>query len=51
MSSASSIVKISNSSNDDLFLCRAFAKAISSDKLNQIIEQQTISTEPITVEL
>ncbi|CAF3808180.1 unnamed protein product [Rotaria sp. Silwood1] len=50
MSSGSSVVKISNMSNDDLFLCRAFAKAISSDKLSQIIEQQTILKESTSVE-
>ncbi|CAF1063833.1 unnamed protein product [Rotaria sordida] len=51
MNNESNIVKVSNPTNDDLFLCRAFAKAISSDKLNQIIEQQTISTEPTTIQL
>jgi hypothetical protein len=47
MTSSSNIVKTTNPSNDDFFLCRAFAKAISSDKLLQIIEQQPISTESL----
>lgn len=42
-----SVVKTTNPPNDDLFICRAFAKAISSDKLNQIIEQQPVTTEPL----
>ena len=46
MASSSNVVKTTNPPNDDLFLCRAFAKAVSSDKLIQIIEQQ-----PITIEL
>jgi hypothetical protein len=46
MTSSSNVVKTTtNSSNDDFFLCRAFAKAISSDKLLQIIERQPIQTE------
>jgi survival motor neuron protein len=47
MASSSSVVKTTNPPNDDLFLCRAFAKAISSDKLLQIIEQQPITTESV----
>lgn len=48
MASSASVVKTTTPSNDDFFLCRAFAKAISSDKLLQIIEQQpTESTESI----
>jgi hypothetical protein len=47
MTSSSSVVKTTNPSNDDFLLCRAFAKAISSDKLLQIIEQQPITTESI----
>ncbi|CAF1089699.1 unnamed protein product [Adineta steineri] len=40
MTSSSNIVKTINPITDDFFLCRSFAKAISSDKLLQIIEQQ-----------
>jgi survival motor neuron protein len=47
MTNSSNVVKTTNPSNDDFFLCRAFAKAISSDKLLQIIEQQPISTESL----
>jgi hypothetical protein len=45
MTSSSNVVTVTNPANDDFFLCRAFAKAISSDKLLQIIEQQPITTE------
>ncbi len=45
MTSSSNVVKTTNPSNDDFFVCRAFAKAISSDKLLQIIELQPIATE------
>lgn len=45
MASSTSVVKTTNPPNDDFFLCRAFAQAISSDKLLQIIEQQPIQTE------
>jgi hypothetical protein len=45
MTSSSNVVKVTNPTNDDFFLCRAFAKAISSDKLIQTIEQQPITTE------
>jgi hypothetical protein len=45
MTSSTNVVKTTNPPNDDFFLCRAFAKAISSDKLLQIIEQQPILTE------
>jgi survival motor neuron protein len=48
MTSANSIVKTTNPPNDDLFLCRAFANAISSDKLLQTIEQQPVTTEIVT---
>jgi survival motor neuron protein len=47
MASSSNVVKTTSPPNDDLFLCRAFAKAISSDKLLQIIEQQPITTESV----
>jgi len=47
MTSSNSVVKTTNPSNDDFLLCRAFAKAISSDKLLQIIEQQPITTESV----
>jgi survival motor neuron protein len=45
MTSSTSVVKTTNPPKDDFFLCRAFAKAISADKLLQIIEQQPIPTE------
>jgi survival motor neuron protein len=47
MASPSNVVKTTNPSNDDFFLCRAFAKAVSSDKLIQIIEQQPVAIEPV----
>jgi len=48
MASSNNVVKVTtNPTNDDFFLCRAFAKAISSDKLLQIIEQQSITIEPL----
>ncbi|UJR10872.1 hypothetical protein I4U23_015059 [Adineta vaga] len=40
MASTGNVVKTTHSTNDDFFLCRAFAKAISSDKLRQLIDQQ-----------
>lgn len=48
MTDSSSVVKITHESTDDFILCRAFAKAISSGKLHQIMEQQKISAESIT---
>ncbi|CAF3004278.1 unnamed protein product [Rotaria socialis] len=51
MNISRSVVKISKPSDDDLFLCRAFAKAIESDKLHQIIQQQTVSIESPAAEL
>ena len=47
MTSSKSVIKTTNPPNDDFFICRAFAKAISSEKLIQIIEQQPIPTEPV----
>ncbi|CAF1119662.1 unnamed protein product [Adineta ricciae] len=44
MASASNVVKTIPSVNDDFFLCRAFASAISSDKLLEIIDQQPASS-------
>ncbi len=44
MTTSSNVVKTINPTSDDFFLCRAFAKAISSDKLLQVIEQQPIPT-------
>jgi len=38
-----SIVKTTNTPNDDWFLCRAFAKAISADKIFRILEKQNPS--------
>lgn len=45
MNISTNLVKITNKTDDDFLLCRAFSKAISSDKLDQIIQQQTISTQ------
>jgi len=42
MTTVDSIVKTTNTSNDDdWFLCRAFAKAISAERIFQILEKQT----------
>jgi hypothetical protein len=40
MATLNNVVTTTKTINNDLFLCCAFAKAISSDKLFQVIEQQ-----------
>lgn len=47
MTSSKTVIKTTDPPNDDFFICRAFAKAISSEKLLQIIEQQPIPIEPV----
>ncbi len=48
MTTVDSIVKTTNTSNDDdWFLCRAFAKAISAERIFQILEKLSASNSKI----